>query len=887
MDRTVFLSILRMAAAAILLLFSPCLPAEGREYSALLLHSYHSGFAWTDGINEGIQKAFDSAGMDVKLSVEYMDSKRSSAIRTVSAFSNYFDEKYAGRKPDVILCSDDDALAFILRRTRGRGSLGDVPVVFCGVNNPDLPHVGENTHVTGVFEQVDISGTVSLILQTFPRTKGVALVSDLTPSAMAVVNQARRELAKFQGRLSFTDLFGLTGRDLQDQISLLTPDTAVLVMVFFQDEEGTFYSSERTADLLREAGPFPAFGLWSMMVEGGLLGGSVIVPENHGAAAGEIAVRILKGTPPSAIKPVTDTHLVPVFNYGEGARFGLSSLDIPAGALLFAEPESFFYRNRKAILVAGGVVVFALIYLTVLFANERRRGAAEKALRLKTAQWEALFENAPEAYAIFDGDNSVLRVNESFNVLFGYGEREAEGKVLDELVSGGDPDVLSDAADLAAKVFSGEPVTRESLRKKKDGTAVDLEIMSIPLPSGEDASAGFILYRDISGRKKNEREAMENLRREGLISSVSATLLEKGATGGIPPSLEELASFLGVTDGGVVETDGEGNLRREFHLSEGKATALPFHETSLNLSPEELDGLAGILQEEGRLLLEEETLFFGGDSTLAAALRSAWGVPLEVRPLCHFGPVRAFLALKMDRPPLSKGDEALLAAFCELTGNALMRERRREITKELNEKLDGASRGVVEILGRALSMKDPFTVGHQINVARLAKAMALKGGRDEAFQERVYYGGLVHDLGKISIPSAILSKPGKLIEVEFSIIKEHARLGREILASVDAPWPLAEMAGQHHERMDGSGYPKGLKGEAICREARFLAVADVVEAMTSHRPYRPGLGMEKALEEIRRYRGVKYDPEAVDLCVAVVEEELFQLDHESYRHFLT
>lgn len=884
MDRTVRLSLLR-TALAILLLFVPCSRGEGSSFSALVLHSYHSGFAWTDGITTGIQKTFAAAGVDVRLSVEYMDTKRSSSFRTANAFNNYFKEKYANHRPDIILCSDDDALAFILRRRRD--FFQDVPVVFCGVNDPELPDAEANIHVTGVFEKVDISGTVDLILRLFPRTRRLALVSDLTSSAMAVITQARRELAKFEGRLSFVDLFGLSERELLDQISLLPPDTAILLLLFFQDDKGNFFSPARTADLLREAGPFPAFGLWLEMVEGGVLGGSILVPESHGAVAAEIALRILKGTPPQAIPPVTDHHLVPAFHYREMTRFGLTSFNIPAGALLLAEPESFAYRNRKKILVGAGVAAIAIAYLALLLGNERRQRVAEDALRLKTAQWEALFENAPEAFAIFDGDNRVVRVNESFNNLFGYDEGETTGRVIDEMVSGGDPAVLADAECLADRVFSGESVSVESLRKRKDGASMDLEIMSVPFSSQRDGAAGFILYRDISGRKKDEKEMMDNLKRETLISTVSAALLEEGAEGGLSSSLEELAALLGVTDGGVVEADREGNICREFRLFGGKVTTLLRTDVSLLLPPPVLGELTEMLWKEGRLLLDGDLSGQGREPSFATALRSLWGASLDLWPLCYFGPVKAFLVLKMNRPPLSRGEESLLTAFCELAGNTLMRERRREITGELNKKLDGASRGVVEILGRALSMKDPYTVGHQINVACLAKAMAVRGKYDEAFQERVYYGGLVHDLGKISIPSAILSKPGKLTDVEFSIIKEHAQTGREILASVDAPWPLAEMAGQHHERMDGSGYPDGLSGEAICREARFLSVADVVEAMTSHRPYRPGLGTKKALEEVWLHRGTKYDSEAVDLCIAVVKDEAFYMDHENYRLFLT
>ena len=132
---------------------------------------------------------------------------------------------------------------------------------------------------------------------------------------------------------------------------------------------------------------------------------------------------------------------------------------------------------------------------------------------------------------------------------------------------------------------------------------------------------------------------------------------------------------------------------------------------------------------------------------------------------------------------------------------------------------------------------------------------------------------MVHDVGKIKVPAEILSKPGKISDIEFSFIKTHAQAGYDILKDINFPWPIAQMVLQHHERLDGSGYPQGLKGEAILLEARILSVADVVEAMSSHRPYRPGLGNDAAMEEITKNRGKFYDPQVVDACLALFREQ--------------
>ncbi len=869
--------------ALFFLVFPRCASGSERSYGALLLNSYHSGFPWTDGITEGIRSTFESGGLRINLDVEYMDTKRTSSVRAVRAFGEYFRTKYADKRPDILLSSDDDALVFLLRH--GKELFPGVPIVFCGLNNPGFIDSGGDARVTGVFEEMDIPGTVELMLRLFPQTRNLALVSDLSISGMGSVSLVRKALAPFLDRLKVVDLLGFSGDELRDELSMLSPDTAVLLLVYFQDDAGEYYSPARSVALVNSAGPFPVFGLWSMMVEGGALGGSVLIAERHGALAAEMALRILRGTPPSEIPPVADRHLVPVFNYREMVRFGLSRFDLPAGSVLLSEPETFLYRHWKLLLANALVLSAALVYLLALFINERMKKAAEKDLKLKKAQWEGLFRNAPEAYVVFDGANDIVTINDGFTRLFGYTRKEVAGKNLDSVVADF-PGIRSEAENNSSRVLSGETVTGESCRRKKDGALVPVEYMGVVFPMRDETFTGFAIYRDISERKKAEDEMLKNLKREALISSVSARLLEEGVRGGVPPSLEELAAFFGVSRGCLVETDGDGIPVREFSLSEGRVEFLSSPEVSAVLSPEALKGLNLYLWETGKLVLESSPRPGGKEvPRFAGELLELWGDPLHFQPVYSGGAVRGFLVLRLAGVPLHHSDEALLAMYCDLAGSAFLRDRRINIMEEAGRMLDSASRGIVEILGQALAMKDPYTVGHQINVAGLARAMAKKGGYDEAFQERVYYAGLVHDLGKITIPSAILSKPGRLTDIEFSLIRNHALYGWDILSSVDLPWPLADIVVQHHERLDGSGYPKGLRGDAIGREARFLSVADVVEAMTSHRPYRPGLGIVAALDEIRSHRGGWFDPEAVDLCIAVIEEG-FTFDGGSYRLFL-
>jgi len=174
-------------------------------------------------------------------------------------------------------------------------------------------------------------------------------------------------------------------------------------------------------------------------------------------------------------------------------------------------------------------------------------------------------------------------------------------------------------------------------------------------------------------------------------------------------------------------------------------------------------------------------------------------------------------------------------------------------------------------------MRDPYTAGHERRVAEIAVAIGAEMGFDAPRREGLRVAGYLHDVGKISIPAELLSKPGKLSAVEFSLIKSHAEQGFEVLKNVEFPWPVAQVALQHHERVDGSGYPRGLKGEEILLEARIMAVADVMEAMSSHRPYRVGLGIPAALAEIERGRGTAYDADAADACLRLFREKQFTI----------
>ncbi|MBI5558117.1 MAG: HD domain-containing protein [Deltaproteobacteria bacterium] len=199
-------------------------------------------------------------------------------------------------------------------------------------------------------------------------------------------------------------------------------------------------------------------------------------------------------------------------------------------------------------------------------------------------------------------------------------------------------------------------------------------------------------------------------------------------------------------------------------------------------------------------------------------------------------------------------------------------ERRTKKIKVRESQLKEALEAIIQAVASTVEMRDPYTAGHQDRVAELACAIADRMELSADRQEGIRLACVIHDLGKIYVPAEILTRPGKLTDIERELIHVHPRVGYDILKNISLPWPIADIVYQHHERINGKGYPLGLTGDEILLEARILAVADVVEAMSSHRPYRPAPGIELALEEISENKGILYEPAVVEACLHLFAE---------------
>jgi len=441
-----------------------------------------------------------------------------------------------------------------------------------------------------------------------------------------------------------------------------------------------------------------------------------------------------------------------------------------------------------------------------------------------------LFDYAPDAYYISDLKGNFIDGNKAAERVIGYKREELIGKsfLKLKLLSLAD---ISKAAKALAKNIMGQPTgPDEFVLNRKDNSKVIVEISTYPVKiKGKTLALG--IARDITERKQAE-ENLKNAKDElqMILDSVPAIIFYKDIEGRIIQANKTLADALKMPVKDIV----------------GKTTE--------ELFPKE--------QAENMRKDDREVIVSGKPKR---DIIQPYKTPDGIR------------WLNSDKIPYIN-KEGKVTGIIGLAKDITVQRKSEEELKQSYQRLKKTMDAAIETMSKIIEAKDPYTSGHQHRVCQLAVPLARELGLSPDKIEGIRIASLIHDIGKIGLPTEILSKPTKLTDIEFSLIKGHSQIGYDILKSIDFPYPVAQIVLQHHERLNGSGYPQGFKDEDILLEARIIGLADVVEAMSSFRPYRPALGIDKALEEISKNKDTLYDPEVVDACLKLFKEKGFKLE---------
>jgi PAS domain S-box-containing protein len=456
--------------------------------------------------------------------------------------------------------------------------------------------------------------------------------------------------------------------------------------------------------------------------------------------------------------------------------------------------------------------------------TDRKR--AEEFLKQSEGRYRTIIENMEDGYHEVDINGNFTFFNESMRKIMGYEREELLGMNNCQYA---DEENTRKVYQTYNRVYrTGEPVKNfEWQIIRKDGDRRDIEVSISLIRDTEGHPTGFRgIVRDATERRRIQedlRQAEERYR--SIFENAQEGIYRSTPGGRIILANQTMAKIFGYASPEELMS-GITDVARQLYVD-----------------PEERAKIQKMIEKHG-FVRNYETQLYRKDGSII------------------------WISMTMHAVRDEKGQVLYYEGMDE------------DITdrKENVERMRKALGATVQAIAMIVETRDPYTAGHQRRVADLARSIATEMKLPVDQIDGIRMAAAIHDLGKISVPAEILSKPTKLTALEFSLIKTHAQSGRDILKDIDFPWPIARMVLEHHERIDGSGYPQGLIAEETLLESRILAVADVLEAIASHRPYRPAWGIEAALEEIEKNRGMLYDTSAVDACLRVFREKGYQLE---------
>lgn len=549
------------------------------------------------------------------------------------------------------------------------------------------------------------------------------------------------------------------------------------------------------------------------------------------------------------------------------------------------ETGKTFLSRSYAVRDKAGAYLYSIHILEDI--TEKRR--AENTLKESEQLLRTVAASVQDALLMIDGDGLITFWNPAAELQFGYSQTEALGKPVHALIvppayHARHIEGLARFKATGQGAILGKVVQLPAQRK--DGTQFEAEHSIAGVQVGGRWHAVGVV-RDITERKETEAALQRTQRALKTLSACNTTLIHADNETRL---LNDICRVIVETGGypmawiGYVEHDAATSVRPVAYVGvEGgylKSLEMTWADTERGRDPTGTTIRSGTSQVAHNMQTDPHFALWR-EAALKGGYTSGLSLPLKEEDGEVFGVLNIYAA---EPEAFDSEEKKLLQELVSDLAFGILTVRMRSERDRLQEehlksggKLKAALTGTIRAIALTVEKRDPYTAGHQQKVAELCVVIGRELGLDENRIEGLRLGATIHDIGKVYIPTEILNRPGKLTHPEFEMIKTHPQVGYDIIKDVKFPWPVANMILQHHERLDGSGYPQGLKGDEILLESRILAVADVVEAMSSHRPYRPSVGLEPALEEITRHRGALYDSAVVDACLRLFKEKEFKL----------
>ena len=826
---------------------------EFEEKRVLLISSYSPSFPTFYQQIDGIKDTFD--GYPIILDVEFMDSKRFYTDENVSNFYESLKYKMNLIEYDLVMVSDDNGLEFIIDNREELFS--DMPIVFLGINNEENARLySQDSLITGVVEEISISDTIELALTLNPKaTKVIALVDD-TPTGQADLNRFYEESVNFND-IEFLkiDLSEMNFQKFSNEISNVTDDSILLLVSALRDIEGNSYEFQDSVDLILSNTNQPVYHLFEHGIGDGLLGGRIVSHYSQGTVAADIVLSILKGSNISSVPLVDQSPNIYLIDYMKFEEYGLNIKNLPESTLFLNKELTLFEEYREYVItISIALILQTLVIIALIFSVRNRNKARLEAVlskeNLLTAfkQLEEANEKQKESeknykllgdmlplnmfhYQIIHDENNrinfkILGINKKLEMFLGMKSHELAGKYAWDVFPQTEQYFIEHYENVA---LSGKTEIFEGYSK-----SVDMYLKIIAYKIDDDKMA--VVMEDISDNRKKQEEILHISYHDSLTGLFNRRYYEDKLEALDNPKNYPLTIVMSDINGLKLINDAFG------HTSGDELLKLAAN--LIKNSTRKSDLIARIGGDEFVIVMPNTSGIQAG-KIIDEINKKAENVTVESIQLSISFGFATKTKIKEDIHKVFRSAEDLM-----------YRVKLIEIPSMRS--------GAIETILNTLYEKDEKSEIHSRVVSIISEKLAIACKMDRQEVNEVKTAGLLHDIGKIIIPTSILIKEGKLTSEEYNLIKGHPEIGFRILNSTHNLRSISNIVLSHHERWDGLGYPRGLKGENISLQSRIISIADAFDAMTSQRTYRETLTKEDALTEIVKNAGTQFDPKLVE-----------------------